>query len=52
MTQPREDTAAPATDRGTTTPAGEGIPDQQLAAEAAAQTSSDLKVEPVYEREG
>ena len=41
----------PATDAGTTKPAGEGIDDTELAKEVAEQTSSDLKVEDAFERE-
>jgi hypothetical protein len=37
---------------GTTKPAGEGISDEQAAAEVADQTSSDRKAEDVFEREG
>ncbi len=42
----------PATDAGTTTQAGEGVDDREFAAEVSAQTSSDLKVEEAFEREG
>ncbi len=42
----------PATDVGTTTQAGEGVDDQEFASEVGAQTSSDLKVEEAFEREG
>jgi large subunit ribosomal protein L4 len=38
-------------DAGTTKPAGEGLSDEQAAAEVAEQTSSDLKAEDVFERE-
>lgn len=41
----------PATDIGTTTEAGEGVDDQEFAAEVAEQTSSDLKVEDTFDRE-
>jgi large subunit ribosomal protein L4 len=41
----------PATDAGTTKPAGEGVSDEDAATEVAAQTSSDLKAEDVFERE-
>ncbi len=41
----------PATDIGTTAPAGEGVDDQEFAAEVGEQTSSDLKVEDAFERE-
>jgi large subunit ribosomal protein L4 len=39
----------PATDAGTTTPAGEGLSDEQAAAEVAEQTSPDLKAEEAFE---
>jgi len=42
----------PATDAGTTTPAGEGVDDREFAGEVGEQTSSDLKVEEAFEREG
>jgi hypothetical protein len=42
----------PATDAGTTRPAGEGVDDGEFAGEVAEQTSSDLKVEDAFEREG
>jgi hypothetical protein len=41
----------PATNAGTTRPAGEGVDDQQLAEQVADQTSSDLEVEGAFERE-
>ncbi|GAC1612024.1 MAG: hypothetical protein NVS3B26_30820 [Mycobacteriales bacterium] len=41
----------PATDAGTTRPAGDGVTDDALAAEVGGQTSSDLQVEDVFERE-
>ena len=41
----------PATDAGTTKPAGEGVSDEQAAKELADQTSSDFKAEDVFERE-
>jgi large subunit ribosomal protein L4 len=41
----------PATDAGTTRPAGEGVSDEDAAKEVAEQTSSDLKVEEAFERE-
>ena len=44
-------TQQPATDTGTTTQAGEGVDDQEFAAEVAEQTSSDLKVEDALDRE-
>jgi large subunit ribosomal protein L4 len=40
---------APATDAGTTAPAGEGVSDEQAAAEVAEQTSPDLKAEEAFE---
>ena len=43
--------AAPATDAGTTRPAGEGLGDDQLTEEVAEQTSNDLDVEGAFERE-
>ena len=44
-------TESPATDAGTTRPAGEGLDDQELAGQVAEQTSSDLEVEGAFERE-
>ena len=41
----------PATDAGTTKPAGEGVDDQELSEQVAEQTSSDLETEGVFERE-
>jgi hypothetical protein len=41
----------PATDAGTTQPAGEGVDDQKLAKQVAGQTSSDLEAEGTFERE-
>lgn len=41
----------PATDAGTTRPAGEGVDDQEMAHEVADQTGSDLKAEDVFKRE-
>lgn len=41
----------PATSAGTTRPAGEGIDDQELSAQVAEQTDSNLEVEGVFERE-
>lgn len=41
----------PATDAGTTSPAGEGVSDEQLAEQVGGQTSSDLQAEDVFERE-
>jgi hypothetical protein len=40
----------PATDAGETKPAGEGVSDQEMAAEVAEQTSSDLKAEEAFEK--
>ncbi len=36
---------------GETKPAGEGLSDEELARQVAGQTSSDLKVDDVFERE-
>jgi hypothetical protein len=44
-------TEQPATDAGTTKPAGEGVDDEELTAQVAGQTSSDLEVEDAFERE-
>ena len=41
----------PATDAGTTKPAGEGVSDEQLSEQVGDQTSSDLEVEETFERE-
>ncbi|HVM28317.1 MAG TPA: hypothetical protein VM433_11705 [Mycobacteriales bacterium] len=41
----------PATDAGTTKPAGEGVDDGQLAEQVGDQTSSDLAAEGTFERE-
>ena len=41
----------PATDAGTTKPAGEGVDDQELASQVAEQTDSNLETEGVFERE-
>jgi protease I len=41
----------PATDAGTTRPAGDGVSDDQLADQVGEQTSSDLQAEDVFERE-
>ena len=41
----------PATDAGTTRPAGEGVGDEELAEQVGEQTSSDLEAEDVFERE-
>jgi large subunit ribosomal protein L4 len=40
----------PATDAGTTKPAGEGVSDEQAKAEVAEQTSPDLKAEEAFEK--
>jgi large subunit ribosomal protein L4 len=40
----------PATDAGTTKPAGEGVSDEQAKAEVAEQTSQDLKAEEAFEK--
>ncbi len=49
--QPREDSVSetPATDAGQTTAAGEGVSDDQAAAQVAGQTSKDLKAEQAFE---
>jgi hypothetical protein len=36
---------------GETKPAGEGLSDEEMASQVADQTSSDLKVDDVFERE-
>ena len=41
----------PATDAGTTKPAGEGVGDEELSKQVADQTSSDLEAEGTFERE-
>jgi hypothetical protein len=41
----------PATDAGTTKPAGEGIDVEELSKQVAEQTSGDLAVEEVFEKE-
>lgn len=41
----------PATDAGTTRPAGEGVDDQALAEQVGEQTDSNLEVEGTFERE-
>jgi hypothetical protein len=41
----------PATDAGSTQPAGEGVDDQELSKQVAEQTSSDLEAEGAFERE-
>ena len=49
--QPDDVATAPATDAGTTRPAGEGLGEDQLQEEVAEQTSNDLDVEGAFERE-
>ena len=46
-----DETTTPATSAGTTSAAGEGVDDQELAREVADQTSSDLQVDQVFENE-
>ena len=41
----------PATDAGTTRPAGEGLDDKELGKQVAEQTDSNLEVEDAFERE-
>ena len=41
----------PATSAGTTSAAGEGLSDEELAAQVADQTDSNLEVEETFERE-
>ncbi len=41
----------PATDAGTTRPAGDGVGDSELAEQVGDQTASDLQAEDVFERE-
>ncbi len=41
----------PATDAGTTRPAGEGVDDSELSKQVADQTDSNLEVEETFERE-
>ena len=41
----------PATDAGTTKPAGEGLDDDTLSKQVADQTDSNLEVEETFERE-
>jgi hypothetical protein len=45
------DDTTPATDAGTTKPAGEGLSDEQMSQTVAEQTSPDLDAEDVFERE-
>ena len=42
-------TETPATESGTTKPAGEGVSDEEMATEVAEQTSPDLKAEEAFE---
>ena len=49
--QPDSPSTTPATDAGTTRPAGDGVGDDQLQEQVAEQTSSDLEVEGAFERE-
>ena len=46
-----EQPATPATDAGTTVPAGQGVSDQELSKEVAEQTDSNLEVEDTFTRE-
>jgi protease I len=46
MTEP-----TPATDAGSTAPAGSGVDDAELSRQVAEQTSNDLAVEGAFERE-
>ena len=48
MTEP---VSSPATTAGTTKPAGDGVSDEEMSAEVAEQTSSDLAVEEAFEQE-
>jgi len=53
QTATTEETAVsetPATDAGSTKPAGEGVSDEQAKAEVAEQTSQDLKAEEAFEK--
>ncbi len=43
--------ASPATSAGSTSPAGEGVGDEELTEQVGDQTSSDLEVEGAFERE-
>jgi hypothetical protein len=42
---------SPATNAGTTRPAGDGVDDKELTEQVADSTSSDLEVEGAFERE-
>ena len=50
MTEP-SDATAPATDAGTTKPAGEGVDDSTFVEQVGEQTDSNLEVDDVFERE-
>ena len=50
MSEPSRATA-PATDAGTTRPAGEGVDDSTLVDQVGEQTDSNLAVEGLFERE-
>jgi len=41
----------PATDAGSTKPAGQGVDDDELTEQVSDQTSSDLEVEDAFERD-
>lgn len=45
------DATTPATDAGTTKPAGEGVDDSTFVEQVGEQTDSNLEVEDVFERE-
>jgi large subunit ribosomal protein L4 len=52
VTTPTEEPSVsetPATDAGTTKPAGEGVSDEEMASEVAEQTTPDLKAEEAFE---
>ena len=49
--QPEGLDTAPATEAGSTRPAGDGVADDELTEQVAEQTSSDLEVEGAFERE-
>lgn len=46
-----EQPTSPATDAGTTAPAGDGVSDRDLASQVGGQTDSNLQVEDAFERE-
>jgi large subunit ribosomal protein L4 len=48
---PKATSKRPATGKGKTAPAGEGVSDEEVAREVDAQTSKDLKAEPAFEAE-